>query len=112
MKFRFTEKEQKRYLKKVANSPKKAASNQTERALSAPDSKYLTQRKEEAIKIAKNVKAYKTMLIEAATELKKQGDTQGVEKTLRILVDTWPSQKQRWLDMFCNDESFYPNCGS
>lgn len=65
-----------------------------------PDSQYYAERKEEALKIAKNVKVYKTTLIRSATELKKRGDTKGVEKTVRFLVDTWPNQKEKWLKQF------------
>jgi len=74
-----------------------------ERALSAPDSKSLTERKREAIKIAQCVKDYKTTLVERAAELKDRGDTRGVEKAVRLLIDTWPSKKEHWLKMFGMD---------
>lgn len=71
-----------------------------ERAKEAPDSEYMAERKAEALRIAKNVKVYKATLLSHAEELRRRGDIEGVRKTVRLLVDTWPLQKENWLKRF------------
>lgn len=71
-----------------------------ERAKDAPESEYFTERKKEALRIAKNVKVYKTALINCANKLRECGDRQGVEKTVRLMIETWPGQADRWREMF------------
>lgn len=33
-------------------------------------------------------------------ELRRRGDTEGVRKTVRLLIGTWPRQKENWLKRF------------
>lgn len=71
-----------------------------DRAKENPDSQFMAERKEEALRIAKNVKVYKTTLLSHAAELRRRGDTEGVRKTVRLLIGTWPRQKEQWLKRF------------
>lgn len=61
-----------------------------------PSSSTFAKRKEEALKIAKAVKEYKSDLMEGINASIESGEKEEAIKSIDLLIATWPSMKGEW----------------